>query len=814
MKKNKFSILLALTTFMFCALSTDAIAQNNYTIDITKVRTDVIRGHLDLGGRSVKGDTIGVNSFYLERNEKPFIPVIGEFHFSRYPHQYWDEELKKMKTGGITVVATYVFWNMHEFKEGKFDWSGDLDVRHFTELCAQNGLDVLMRIGPFAHGEIRNGGLPDWLYGRPIDVRSNDQTYLFYTNRLYQEIGQQLKGLMFKDGGPIIGVQLENEYQHSTAPWGFTYQDAPKERTVAGRDRKIIQDGVGINNLGNEFSDVGRDHMKTLKKFALKAGLIAPIYTATGWGFATIVEKGSIPVMAGYAYPFWESSIKPSPFYLFKDIHQKPDYSPVSYDVNLYPSLAAELGTGMAVTYSRRPKVKGESFLPLMVRTVGSGTNGLGFYMYHGGTTPSIGNYFFTEGAGLHNKSYDYQAPIGEFGNVSSGYYPLKLINYFLKCYGNDVAPLYPILPTTNDSIKANNTKTLRYSVRGDGNKGYLFMHNFQDHLVMNDLQGLKIDVATKSGVVTFPETGTFTLKAGSSAIFPFNVNYDGVEIRLATVQPFCSFTNKNKHYNVMVTVDGIAPEIVLKGKTKITGNGIKTSMRNGNTVVAFAAGKRSEFLANGVSFLILPNSDAENAYLVGKSDDEKLVISKALVLDDGEQISLVSKNQEHIDFAIYPASANVASVEGTITKAKSQLKNINEWRVSVPKVETGIQLIQADASHFVLKAGSLDLSKANDVFITFDYRGDRGICMMNGELQTDDLYTSKPWTIGLKKFQETLKTNDMYFYFMPMAKDAPYLNYLDKEVLPDFGDKKSFLEIKKPSISVEYKVNVILNKK
>jgi beta-galactosidase len=719
-----------------------------------------------------------------------------------------------MKAGGITVVATYVFWNMHEFKEGKFDWTGDLDVGQFTELCAKNGLEVLMRVGPFAHGEIRNGGLPDWLYGRPIDVRSNDPAYLFYTNRLYQEIGQQLKGLMFKDGGPIIGVQLENEYQHSTAPWGFTYTDAPKERTVAGRDTKIIQDGVGINNSGNEFANEGRDHMKTLKKLALKAGLIAPIYTATGWGFATIVEKGSIPVMAGYAYPFWESSIRPSPFYLFKNIHQKPDYLPVSYDVNLYPSLAAELGTGMAVTYSRRPRVPGESFLPLMVRTVGSGTNGLGFYMYHGGTTPSIGNYFFTEGAGLHNKSYDYQAPIGEFGNVSSGFYPLKLINYFLKCYGNDLAPLYPILSTTNDSIKATNTKTLRYSVRSDGNKGYLFMHNFQDHLVMNDFQDLKIDITTKSDVVSFPETGTFTLKAGSSAIFPFNVNYDGVEIRLATVQPFCSFTNKKKRYNVMTTVDGIAPEMVFKGKVKINGSGIKTSIRNGNTVISFPTEKKSEFQVKGVSFLVLPDSDAKNAYLIGKANDEKLVISKALVLENGEQMSLISKNQENIDFAIYPASANVNSLEGTITKAKSQLKNSSEWRVSVPKIEAKIQLIQADASHFVLKSGSLDLSKVNDVFITFDYRGDRGICMMNGELQTDDLYTSKPWTIGLKKFQEALKTTDMYFYFMPMAKDAPYLSYLDKEVLPDFGDKKSFLEIKKPLISVEYKVNVVLNKK
>jgi beta-galactosidase len=786
-------------------------AQVSYSIDITSVQTSVLRGHLNLGGRNVQGDSIGVTSFYLEHNGQPFIPVIGEFHFSRYPNQYWNEELKKMKAGGITTVATYVFWNMHEFKEGMFDWTGDLDVRRFTELCAQNGLNVLMRVGPFAHGEIRNGGLPDWLYGRPIDVRSNDKTYLFYANRLYQEIGKQLKGLMFKDGGPIIGVQLENEYQHSSGPWGFTYQDAPSERTVAGRDRKINQEGVGTNDQGNEFADVGRDHMKTLKQLAIKAGLVAPIYTATGWGFATIVEKGSIPVMAGYAYPFWVPGNKPSPFYLFKNIQQKPDYAPVSYDVNLYPSMAAELGTGMAVTYSRRPRVPGESFLPMMVRTVGSGTNGLGFYMYHGGTTPSVGNFFLAEGAGLQNKSYDYQAPIGEYGSTSSGFYSLKRINQFLKCFGNDLAPLYPVLPSTNADIQADNTQTLRYSVRSDGSKGYLFMHNFQDHLEMMDLKGLKIKVATKMGVIMFPEVGTFTLKAGSSAIFPFNVTYDGLDIRMATVQPYCRFTNQNKRYNVLTMVDGIAPEMIFKGKVIAKGTGIQTSSRNGNTVVSFTPNVRSEFKVKDVSFLVLSESDTENAYLVGKSGAEHMVISKALVLENKDDLSLISKNETKIAVAVYPACKTISFVEGTVALTKSTIKSVCEWVVNVPKVEPTLKLLQADNAHFVLKAGSVDLSKLNDLYITFDYRGDRGICMMNGELQTDDLYTSKPWTIGLKRFQQALKTNDMYFYFVPMLNDAPYLSYLDKEVLPDFGKQNSFLEVKQPIITVEYKVTVKL---
>lgn len=791
-------------------LTTSTFAQKNYQIDVTKVKTDVKRGHLDLGGRSINGDTIGVNSFYLERNAKPFIPVIGEFHYSRYPHQYWDEQIKKIKAGGVTVVATYVFWNLHEFKEGKFDWTGDLNVRRFVELCATNGLEVLMRIGPFAHGEMRNGGLPDWLYGRPIDVRSNDPAYLHYVNRFYQEIGKQLRGLMFKDGGPVVGIQLENEYQHSSAPWAFTYQDAPKERTVAGRDKKITQDGVGINKLGNEFSDVGRDHMKTLKQLAIKAGLITPIYTATGWGFATIVEKGSIPVMAGYAYPFWTASNSASPFYLFKDIHKNPDYSPVSYDVNLYPSMAAELGTGISVTYARRPRVPGESFLPLMVRTVGSGTNGLGFYMYHGGTTPSFGNFFMSEGSGLNSKSYDYQSPLGEFGNATSGYFSLKLINYFLKSYGEVLAPLYPILPATNDSIKATDTSTLRYAVRSDGNKGFVFMHNFQDHLVTPDKEGLKIDVDTKSGKIKFPRTGTFTLKSGSSAILPFNLNIDGVELRMATVQPFCRFSNNGKQYNVFVSIDGIMPEIVFEGKVKATGNDIKISMQGGNTVVAFVEDKICEMQLNGINFLILPYNQALSSYLVGNVD-KHLVLTDAIATENGQNVTLISFGKNVYEFSIYPSVNSVTAPAANIEKLKPVIKNMSKWQVTIPKVEPEIQLIKTDNRHFVLKASDMDWTKVNDVFINFDYRGDRGICMMNGELQTDNFYTSKPWIVGLKRYAEALKTNEMYFYFLPMFKDAPYLSYLDKEVVPDFGNNKEFLEIKTPVVTPEYKIDIQL---
>ena len=89
-----------------------------------------------------------------------------------------------------------------------------MDLRRFVQLCQKLGFQVIVRIGPFDHGEIRNGGLPDWLYSMPVDVRSNDKLYLHYAKQLFTQIATQLKGLYYKDNGPIIGIQLENEHQH------------------------------------------------------------------------------------------------------------------------------------------------------------------------------------------------------------------------------------------------------------------------------------------------------------------------------------------------------------------------------------------------------------------------------------------------------------------------------------------------------------------------------------------------------------------------------------------------------------------------
>ena len=458
-------------TFLIC-LTTFSQSKNDhfYTINIDTPDKQIYSDHLDLGGKNDEGENIFVNNFYFSRNGKPIIPVTGEFHFSRYPEEYWDEAIKKMKAGGINMVATYIFWIMHEENEGEFTWGNNRNVRKFIKLCAENDMPVIIRVGPFAHGEIRNGGLPDWLLAKPLTIRSNDPNCLFYVERLYNEIGEQLEGLYFSDGGPIIATQLENEYQHSAAPWGLTYPGQPHDFTSSARDLALIKEGVAVSKEENRYEDLGNKHMEVLKSLAIQAGIDTPLYTATGWGNAAIVPNGSLPVTAAYPYPTWAEKASLSPFYLYKDMHKNPDYSPVRYKPENYPAFAAELGGGIMSTYSRRPLIPPNSLDALINRCLGSGANGIGYYMYHGGSTPRGEHYYFNDEAyGYPKISYDFQAPIGEFGQTRPSYHRLKLIHYFLNSFGNLLAPMQTVLPETNEDIVPENLGDLRYAVRKKG---------------------------------------------------------------------------------------------------------------------------------------------------------------------------------------------------------------------------------------------------------------------------------------------------------------------------------------------------------
>ena len=146
-------------------------------------------------------------------NGKPFRIISGEMHYARIPRAYWRARLRMAKAMGLNAVTTYVFWNAHEPKPGVFDFSGDLDVAEFIREAQEEGLYVILRPGPYSCAEWEFGGFPSWLLKDPkLVVRSRDPQFLAAARAWLLRLGQEVAPLQIGNGGPILLVQVENEY--------------------------------------------------------------------------------------------------------------------------------------------------------------------------------------------------------------------------------------------------------------------------------------------------------------------------------------------------------------------------------------------------------------------------------------------------------------------------------------------------------------------------------------------------------------------------------------------------------------------------
>lgn len=436
------------------------------------------------------------------------VPVMGEIHYSRVPENEWRSSIRKMKEGGVTIIATYVFWNHIEESEGKFDWSGQRNLRKFLDICKEENLPVVLRVGPFCHGEARNGGIPDWIFEKGIKSRSETPEFLSAVEALYRQIFTQIQGLQWKDGGPVMACQFDNEYR-----------------------------GHG-------------SYLMALKNIAEGIGFDLPFYTRTGWPeLKTPVPYGEmIPLYGDYPDGFWERSIKPTAGNYYKAFNFKGFRSSTAIATEQlkdqkekltegdeqYPYFTCELGGGIIVAYHRRPYIYPEDIYSLATVKLGSGSNLLGYYMYHGGTNPNGLRYLnetqrtqATNYNDLPVKNYDFQAPLGEFGQPYPQYYSLRKLHLFMKDYGSVLAPMEASFPAEQDLAKGDD-KSLRWSYRSKDDSGFVFINNYERLQNLSDKKGVQFDVCG----VKFPSK-PITIPSGTTCIFP--VNIDG--IRYATAQ-------------------------------------------------------------------------------------------------------------------------------------------------------------------------------------------------------------------------------------------------------------------------------------
>lgn len=467
--------------------------------------------HLNMGGKNPKGEEINVTSRYFTRNGKPWIGVMGEFHFSRYSRENWHRELAKMKAGGITIVSTYLFWIYHEEIEGKMDFGGDNDIRAFIKECKDVGLDVVIRIGPWAHGECRNGGFPDWLLKKDYKLRDNNEEYLAVVKKWYQSIYNEVKGLFYKDGGNIIAVQIENEF---------------------------------VDNA---------EHLAKLKEIAVECGFIAPIYTVTGWNSASgakIPVDEVVPVFGGYCEAPWENHmnrLSPSPHYFFNrmrndsaigtDLIAKTQSDGWQLPYERYPFATCELGGGIEVTHHRRPIIKPMDIYAVSLVKLGDGNNLVGYYMYHGGTNKigELSTFNETKATGYPNDypilSYDFQAPLSEYGEVREQYGLLNMLHMFVNDFGEEFAPMIAV--DSGNTVAADDTNSLRYGMRTNGKSGFVFVNHYQRLTELADIENAVISAEN----VEFPP---IDVKGEVSFFMPFNMKMGDSVLEYATAQPLC----------------------------------------------------------------------------------------------------------------------------------------------------------------------------------------------------------------------------------------------------------------------------------
>lgn len=466
--------------------------------------------------------TFDYNSRYLEKGGRPWFPVMGEFHYSRYKETLWEESLRKMKAGGVTIVSSYVIWIHHEEEEDVFDFTGCRNLREFLFLCKKTGIYVFLRLGPWAHGEIRNGGFPDWLKKKEgVCLRCDDEVYLGYVKRFWENVYEQVKGFLYDEDGPVIGVQIENEYGH-----------------VGGLHGKNAGDG----------------HMRTLTALVKKIGFQVPIYTATGWGGACIGDL--LPVMGGYCEAPWDprtTEIEANANYVFSHIRNDAliacDHhveEAVTFDESQFPFLTAELGGGIQVTSHRRPVAEGKDIGAMSLTKLGSGVALLGYYMYHGGSNPE-GRFSTLQECKLVGDlndlpeiNYDFNAPVRQFGGISDSYREIKLLAYFLQDFGEDMAALKAEIQ--NENIRPDDLHTLRLSCRHDENHGYVFFNNYQRRRKMDAHKKVILMGVCGQEKVAFP---AIDIEDGEYGFFPYRMKLGESVLKTALATPFCRLCTK-----------------------------------------------------------------------------------------------------------------------------------------------------------------------------------------------------------------------------------------------------------------------------
>ena len=807
---------LGLIPALCLAAGVPALGQTILRADASAPASGIKTGYFHMGTAvSPKGGKLGINNLYLTHDGAPWLPVMGEFHYSRSPASSWLAELQKMKSAGVDVVASYVIWSHHEAQEGQFNWQDNRDLHRFLQLADQAGLKVVLRIGPWAHAEVRYGGIPDWVVDQ-MRTRGNDPVYLEHVARLYGQIAAQVKGELWKDGGPVVGIQLENEY-NLTGP------------------------------------GQGAEHIRTLKALALRSGLDVPLYTVTGWDGAVYPSGEVTPVFGGYPDEPWGTStteLPPKETYAFRfgsrvsgDLGAQTAASApgtAETDAADTPFLAGEYGAGLPAMYRRRTLVSPDDIASMLPVQLGSGVNLMGYYMFHGGRNP-MGDMSLEEStlAGGYNDvpriSYDFQAPLGPDGQMRPVLAKLKPFHYFLNNFGSRLAPMTVRKPEQVPAGPAD-LVTPRWSVRAKGDSGFVFFNNHVRQYATAPQTQLQFSLKLAQETLSFPSK-PFDAPADSYFIWPYHFDLDGIDLRYATAQPVARLdAGKDGIVYVFAAAHGIAAELAFPASVTVQA-GTAHLEKSGDTLLAHVdvsgtgTGTQAALSITRpgkprLTVLVLSAEQAQQLSIGETGDGQRrLLLSAQQAYFAAGHIEAGSPGDPHFHVELYPALPHPRSAQTLRTGTDGMFQTID---AALPPRHTEVQVtairpalpaapiqrgglaqaaLQPLPEQFKFAAAwTLALPKPaqpGDI-LQIDFTGDIARLFAGTRLIDDWYYNGQSWQVGLANVPPEDK---LTLTVLPLRADAPI--YLPREYRPDFAGQPQVARIDRVAVLPVYHLEI-----
>ncbi len=328
-----------------------------------------------LCGQAVKGGhTFEVSGKRFLFDGKPYQVISGEMHYPRVPRAYWRDRFRKARAMGLNTITTYVFWNLHEPRPGTFDFTGQNDVGEYIREAQQEGLHVILRPGPYVCAEWELGGYPSWLLkDRSLVLRSEDPKYIAAMKRWFRRLGVEIAPLLLRNGGPIIAVQVENEY----------------------------------GSFGDDHA-----YMEAVKDALKQSGMAADVlYTADG---PDQIPKGALPELPA-VINFGTGEAKES---FAKLETRRPDG----------PRMSGEYWAGWFDHWGEKHHVTDGAAEASELEWMLQQGYSVSMYMFHGGTSFGWMNGANSNGSNYEpdTTSYDYDAPLDEQGTPRQKYYAFR----------------------------------------------------------------------------------------------------------------------------------------------------------------------------------------------------------------------------------------------------------------------------------------------------------------------------------------------------------------------------------------------------